>query len=45
MIKFLIVLLTLLALLTLDMGLRFTNLANYKVELIPGIFDEIKTSS
>ena len=45
MIKLLIALLTLLALLTLDMGLRFTSLPNYKKELISGILDEIKISS
>ncbi len=45
MIKFLIALSTLLALLTLDMGLRFTSLPNYKKELISGIVFEIKISS
>ena len=45
MIKFLIALLTLLALLTLDMGLRFTSLPNNRKELISGIIAEIKISS
>ena len=45
MIKLLIALLSLLALLTLDMGLRFTSLPNYKKELISGILYEIKFSS
>ncbi len=45
MIKFLIALSTLLALLSLDMGLRFTSLPNYKKELISGIVFEIKISS
>ena len=45
MIKFLIALSTLLALLTLDMGLRFTGLPNYRKELISGILFEIKISS
>ena len=45
MIKFLMALLTLLALLTLDMGLRFTSLPKYRKELIPGILVEIKISS
>ena len=45
MIKFLIASLTLLALLTLDMGLRFKGLPNYKKKLISGILVEIKISS
>ena len=45
MIKLLIALSTLLALLTLDMGLRFKNLPNYKKEWISGIVFEIKISS
>ena len=44
MIKFLIALLTLLALLTLDMGLRFTSLPNYRKVLISGILIEKKIS-
>ena len=45
MIKFLIALSTLLALLTLDMGLRFTSLPNYRKELISGILFEIRIPS
>ena len=47
MIKFLIALLTLLALLTLDMGLRFKSIPNNRKELIYvyGIIAEIKISS
>ncbi len=45
MIKFLIALSTLLALLTLDMGLRFTSLPNLRKELISRKLVEIKISS
>ena len=45
MIKFLIALLSLLALLTLDMGLRFKSLPNNRKEIISGTIAEIKISS
>jgi len=45
MIKFLIGLLTLLALLTLDMGLRFTSLPKNRKVFISAIKAEIKISS